>query len=305
MIEKIENVVLDLDYYIGQDLYSDGAIEDEILEFVKEAEQKDYGKFIEFKKNWAVLYHLSPLRQNIISSISITKEQTVLEIGAGCGAITGRLCEMAQEVDCIELSKKRSLINAYRNKNRDNLNIMVGNFETIEKNITKQYDVITLIGVYEYAASYIESESPYQDFIKIAMKHLKPNGRLIVAIENRLGLKYFAGCREDHVGMYFEGIEGYTNTDVVKTFSKDELIKQINECGYENIRFMYPYPDYKFPISIYSDEYLPKKGELNMNVLNMDQSRQLLFDESKFYDSISDSNLFPIFSNSYLVEVRK
>lgn len=305
MIEKIENVELNLDCYTGHDLYSDGTIEDEILEFVKDSDQKDYGKFIELKKNWAVLYHLSPLRQNIVMSVSITKEDDVLEIGAGCGAITGRLCEMARNVDCIELSKKRSLINAYRNKNRDNLKIMVGNFETIEKNITKQYDVITLIGVYEYAASYISSSSPYQDFIKIAMKHLKPNGRLIVAIENRLGLKYFAGCREDHVGMYFEGLEGYTNTKGVMTFSKEELIKQIKGCGYDKIRFLYPYPDYKFPISIYSDEYLPKKGELNMNVLNMDQSRQLLFDESKFYDSIADSNLFPIFSNSYLLEIRK
>lgn len=212
---------------------------------------------------------------------------------------------MAKDVTCIELSKKRSLINAYRNRLRDNLEILVGNFEDVEKTLTDKYDVITLIGVYEYAASYINSEDPYHDFICIAMKHLQPGGRLVIAIENRLGLKYFAGCREDHVGLYFEGIEGYTNTDGVITFSKDELKNILTECGCENIQIRYPYPDYKFPIAIYSDDYLPKEGELNMNVLNMDQSRQLLFDESKVYDSMEGTNLFPIFSNSFLVEIVK
>lgn len=44
-----------------------------------------------------------------------------------------------------------------------------------------------------------------------------------MAIENKLGLKYFAGCKEDHVGRMFEGIEGYKNTSGVETFSKREF----------------------------------------------------------------------------------
>ena len=47
-----------------------------------------------------------------------------------------------------------------------------------------------------------------------------------MAIENKLGLKYFAGCKEDHVGRMFEGIEGYKNTSGVETFSKRELEKK-------------------------------------------------------------------------------
>ena len=37
-------------------------------------------------------------------------------------------------------------------------------------------------------------------------RHLKKGGRIVIAIENRLGLKYFAGCAEDHLGTYFSGI---------------------------------------------------------------------------------------------------
>ena len=204
MNESIGRVNMNYSYYSGKDLYSDGAIEDEMLEFVMNYPASEYQEFVDARKSWAGLYHFSPVRQNIVSSMQITKNDNVLEIGAGCGAITGRLCELAGQVTCIELSKKRSLINAYRNKDADNLSIIVGNFEDIVKDLKPEYDVVTLIGVFEYAASYISDSDPYHNFLNIIKGITKPGGRILIAIENRLGLKYFAGCREDHVGLYFE-----------------------------------------------------------------------------------------------------
>lgn len=66
---------------------------------------------------------------------------------------------------------------------------------------------ITLIGVFEYGEAYIQSETPYVDFLKIIATHLKPDGKIVLAIENRLGLKYWAGCTENHFGTLFEGLE--------------------------------------------------------------------------------------------------
>ena len=303
MSDRVGNVVLNYNYYSGCDYYSDGQIEDDILDFVKTHTSMDYHEFVETNRSWAGLYHLSPIRQNIVSSMDISKNDNVLEIGAGCGAITGRLCEMANNVTCIELSKKRSLINAYRNKDKDNLSIVVGNFQDIVNGLEEKYDVVTLIGVFEYAMSYISDSDPYHSFLNIIKSITKPNGRIIIAIENRLGMKYFAGCKEDHVGLYFEGIEGYTRTDNVRTFSKPELESMLRESDLHEFEFYYPYPDYKFPISIYSDTCLPGKGDLNMNVINIDQDRQILFDESKAFDSIVGTGLFPVFSNSFLIEV--
>ena len=126
-----------------------------------------------------------------------------------------------------------------------------------------------------------------------------------MAIENKLGLKYFAGCKEDHVGRMFEGIEGYKNTSGVETFSKRELEKLLDANGYHNYRFYYPYPDYKFATTIYSDSYLPKKGELRNNRRNFDAERLLLFDEGLAFDTMISAELFPHFSNSFFVEIRK
>lgn len=298
-IEKVGNVKLNLTFYKGKDLYSDGLIEDELLEIVKNNPKEKYNEIIFEKSNWAVLYHLSEIRSHVIEWVPITKEDSVLEIGAGCGALTTILSEKSKKVTCIELSKKRSLINANRNKDKDNIEILVGNFQDIE--ISEKYDYITLIGVFEYAKSYINSERPYEKFLEIIKKYLKPNGKIIIAIENKLGLKYWAGCKEDHTGLYFEGLEGYPKTDVVRTFSKNEIYELLKESGFKNNEFYYPYPDYKLPNVIYSDDYLPKLGELDDNLRNFDADRLVLFNENAVFDSIIRANLFQELSNSFII----
>lgn len=300
--ECIGKIILDYKYYNGQDMYTDGS-EDELLDIVTKYDKSSYNDIIAQKKSWPVLYHLSEMRGNIVEWIPITKNDTVLEIGAGCGAITGVLASKAGKVDCIELSKKRSMVNAIRNKEYSNIRINVGNFQDIEPCITEQYDYITLIGVLEYAAGYISAEEPYVSFLNIIKKHLKPNGRIIIAIENKYGLKYWAGCKEDHLGTYFSGIEDYVGINNVRTFSKNGLKRLFAECGFDNIEFFYPYPDYKLPVTIYSDDFLPGTGELFNNMRNFDSDRMMVFDESRVYDGLIKDGMFDIFSNSFLVLV--
>jgi hypothetical protein len=135
---------------------------------------------------------------------------------------------------------------------------------------------------------------------------LKPGGKIVVAIENRFGLKYVAGCKEDHLGKAFVGINGYSNrTDYVQTFTKRELECMIENAGYTKYKFYYPYPDYKFPTAIYSDEYMPKKDELSNNARNYDSSRMVLFDEKEVFNGLIENGLFPYFSNSFLVTIFK
>ncbi|NLG02443.1 MAG: class I SAM-dependent methyltransferase, partial [Clostridia bacterium] len=205
---------------------------------------------------------------------------------------------------CVELSKKRSLINATRNQKRDHIEIKVGNFETIEKDLTEQFDYITLIGVFEYAENYISADKPYDTFLTTIAKHLKPNGKIIIALENKYGLKYFAGCKEDHTGRYYEGLEGYPSSNGVKTFSRNTLEHMFKENGFYS-EFYYPYPDYKLPHTIYSDKKLPNVGELSTNMRNFDADRLIVFDEEKVFNQIIQDQMFPHYSNSFLAVVTK
>lgn len=294
---------LNLTYYSGSDVYSDGAVEDKLLEIAKTHTEQELNEVIARTKDWGILYHFSHIRRNIVSWLPIQKEETVLEVGSGCGAITGALAEKAKKVTCIDLSRKRSLVNAYRNSEYDNFEIMVGNFKDIEKELPEQYDYVTLIGVFEYGEAYIGGKTPYEDFLLTLKKHLKPGGKLIIAIENRWGLKYFAGCREDHFGTFYEGINGYPDSEGVKTFVRSELEEMFLRCGFKEWSFYYPYPDYKLPFVIYSDEYLPRPGELRQNRGNYDRDRILAFEEDKVFDDVCRQGLFAQFSNSYLVEL--
>ncbi|MCR4788498.1 MAG: class I SAM-dependent methyltransferase [Lachnospiraceae bacterium] len=300
MPEKIGQVSLNYDHYSGKDLYSDGEIEDILLDIVRNSPSAAYQSVIEEKKSWPILYHLSSVRGNIVASLPISKEDKVLEIGSGCGAITSMLSEMAKSVTCVDLSAKRSHVNAYRNQDRDNITIHVGNFADIEPNLDCDFDYICLIGVFEYASSYIDSDDPYVDMLKKISKHAKNNGRIVIAIENRLGLKYWAGCKEDHNGEYFASLEGYPKGGSARTFTRNGLEKIFGSCGIDRYSFYYPYPDYKLPWAIYSDKHLPGKGQLTDNIRNLDRDRLKLFDESRVYDTLIEDGEFPLFSNSYM-----
>lgn len=300
-IEKIGKVVLDYTNYNGTDEYSDGPVEDEILSIVKKHSRKEFTSIIEEKAEWPFLYHLSYLRENTVEWLPIKSTDKVLEIGSGCGAITRALAKKCKELTCVDLSEKRSLINAYRNSDLKNITIKLGNFTEVEKTLANDYDYVLLIGVFEYAVSYMGTDTPYEDFLKIMKKHIVCDGRMVIAIENKFGLKYWAGCREDHLGTFFSGLEDYSGDSYVRTFTKPGLEKLFKNVGMDQYSFYYPYPDYKFAGSIYSDDYLPKIGELSQNKRNFDRNRMQLFDESKVYSSIIKDDLFPQFSNSFIV----
>lgn len=299
--DRIGNVVVDYTYYGGEDLYSEGAAEDRLLDYVQNHTALEYEHYIQETRSWSVMYHLSYIRENVVGWLPIKPTDKVLEIGSGCGAITGILARLAGSVTCVELSKKRSLINAYKNREYDNINILVGNFEDVERGLNEKYDYITLIGVLEYAASYIGGDDPYNTFLEILKKHLKPDGKIVIAIENRLGMKYFAGCKEDHLGTYFGGITGYGPDAGVKTFSKERLSKLLADAGLGEHRYYYPYPDYKLPHTIYSDDKLPGLGDLDSNLRNFDADRLVLFDETKAFDAMIEEDRFPEFANSFVV----
>ncbi|MCR4843271.1 MAG: class I SAM-dependent methyltransferase [Eubacterium sp.] len=301
MEEYVNKVKLNLDIYTGDDAYSDGDIEDEILSIVQSEE--DLEEHLTHDNRWAVLYHLSTIRHNLLEWYDFDPEASLLEIGSGCGAMSGLFARKCRQVTGVELSKRRSLINANRNRDCDNLEIRVGNFRDME--FTEQYDYVTLIGVLEYSPGYVGGDAPFGTMLKKAHSLLKPGGVLITAIENKFGLKYWAGASEDHTGRAFDGIEGYPGVDFVRTFSRSELEKLMVDAGFEHNEFYYPYPDYKMPREVYSQDYLPAPGSITTPAPAYDRERYQVFDEVRVMNELLREGMFPFFSNSFLVFSKK
>lgn len=297
MNELVGKVKLNYTFYSGSDLYSDGdAIEEEMLRIAKSGTWEEE---VMSSTKWPILYHFSDIRGNIIDWYPMEKDADVLEIGSGCGAVSGFLCKKAKKVVGIELSKRRSLINAYRNRNCDNLEIVVGNFKDIV--LGEKFDYVTLIGVLEYASLYMNSDSPYEDMLMRIKKYLKPGGKIIIAIENKMGLKYLNGAKEDHVGKRFAGMEDYRYITNVRTFSKPELETMLGNCGINKYCFYYPIPDYKLPDTIYSDDSMPKRGDVRFWGTNYDTIRLSLYNDAIMSDQVCADHMFAYFSNSFLI----
>lgn len=289
---------LNLKYYKGTDEYSDGDIEDKIIDFIKKYPD-DYEKAFEEDCSWPVFYHLSSVRKNVISWYPFKKNASILEVGAGMGAITSELVRKCKKVTSIELSKRRATAILERNINAKNLEIIVGNFNDIE--LKEKYDYILLNGVLEYAALYMNSSNPYVDFINKLKTNLKPDGKILIAIENRFGLKYWCGANEDHIGKMFEGIKGYPNSKSIKTFGKYELEVIAKKCDM-NVNFYYMFPDYKFPKVIFTDESLDK-GIFSDYIPYYSSQMNILLSEHDIYNSVYENRMVPFFANSYFLEL--
>ncbi|MEG0978200.1 MAG: class I SAM-dependent methyltransferase [Bacilli bacterium] len=289
-----------LDYYRGENSYTDGEIEKELLMMVKSGEKLD--EIIKKDNRWPILYHLSPLRQNILNWYNFKKDTDLLEIGAGCGALTELFCNKVKGVTSIELTKIRSEINFERNKKYENLEIISGNFHNIK--FDKKFDYIILNGVFEYAASFTDTKTPYIDFLNEIKGLLAPHGKILIAIENRLGLKYFNGAPEDHTGELFSGLNDYKDIDFVKTFTKNDLEKLAFEGNFKGIKFYYPVFDYKFPELIFTSEYFKI-----MNFVTPQKTysadRLNFFNENEVMRALVNEGVFDHFSNSFLIELSK
>lgn len=286
-------------------IYSDGNIEDYLLKYFKKASELERKHQKIAFNSWKQEYYLSPLRHNLLKWLEVNSNLRALEIGCGCGAMTGLLCDKFEQVTAIEYSYKRAQITAYRHKDRNNLEIIAGSL--LDFNPRHKYDYIIAIGVLEYAEKFYAKNNPYISFMHKIESMLNDNGTIIIAIENKIGLKYFAGAPEDHSGVRFESIYDYPGNSKAKTFCKRELEKILFNAGIKSLYWYYPFPDYKIPHSIVSDDICLKENDpiFSVNSKNSNNENEYIFKEGRARSTLYKSGAFGEFANSFLIFGKK
>ena len=274
-------------------VYEDENFENEIKGIIS----KDFTDIIKNKNHFKYHYFLSNLRHNLFNWYPFKKEENLLEIGAGYGQLTSFFTQKLNRVVAIENTESKAEIISSRSKKA---NVIVSDFDKIE--LDEKFDYIVLCDIFEYVKSFYESENPYEDYLEYLKSFLKPNGVILVGISNRLGLKYFAGFREEHTNQFFTGIDGYCKVDTVETFTKSELIRVIENAGFDNYKFFYPYPDHIFPEIINTDTFV-NKIPYTKKAIYLNQ-RSDLFREDVLNQTFARDNMADYFANSFLVEIR-
>lgn len=285
----------------GCKVYSDGdQVELEMLKIASEYPEDLAEEYIAKDSRYTVNNTFSSVRQNILNWYPFKEGSDILEIGAGMGAVTGLLCNRAKSVTAIEMNELRAEVIRTRYADKRNLTVISQDINQWEDD--RKYDYIVMIGVLEYAGIFTDGNTPYLTFLDNVKKHLKENGVILCAIENRFGLKYWCGASEDHISKPFVGIEGYKEKNTPVTFSKNQLESIFNNLGFIHNRFYYILPDYRFPIGIYTDDFKPSYDDLQKIPFTYAKDSLLTINEKEIYKDILENDVFDFFANSYLIE---
>lgn len=228
----------------------------------------------------------SPVRRNLLEWYPFRNDCTVLEINPGKGALTGVLCDHAKHVTVLEPSESNCDFIKCRYRDRENLTVLladVSRFETQDR-----YDYAVMADVTVSTAYSLE------DLIAKAKTLLKPDGVMLIALNNRFGLKYWIGGTDVSAEKPFAGMQvGYSKAAV------EDI------CGNAGLqtRFYYLMPDACFPTAVFTDQHLPTYHDLQFLRYAYTPEACLVSKEQELYRDVLQNEVFPFFANAYLVEI--
>jgi SAM-dependent methyltransferase len=287
--------------------YLDGG-EDAVLKIISEASdlRSTSDELMRQADSWAQTYHLHSARANVMRSLEVPRTARVLEIGAGCGAITRYLGETCASVDALEPVPVRAAAARARTRDLDNVEVFVGDLADVPADAA--YDVIVVIGVLEYVGAGSDDRAPYLDFLRGIRDRLVDGGTLVLAIENQLGAKYLAGSPEDHSSRVFDSLEGYPAGSPARTFSQRQLREMFDAAGLDPT-FRVAFPDYKITRAVFGE--FPDKVRSLLHRIPQFPSpdwaapRPQLADEQSLWRSLVAAGLEFETGNSFLVLAEK
>ena len=224
------------------------------------------------------LYALSGQRESLVDWYPFRPEGTLLQVGSDYGALTGVYARKVSRVDVLDESEENLAMNRLRHvetDGRDNVAYHKGGICLYGARCEETYDYIVFVGSL--------GDNPKKQ-LQAAKRILKPEGEILVAACNPLGIKYWAGVPKDQ-----------------NSFSKNTLthiLRGDEESG--EVKFYYPMPDYRLPVTIFSDDYLPVKGDLTDTVAAYDYPRYIGLDVGAKFDEVCEDGQFDRYANSYL-----
>ncbi len=292
--------------------YSDGDVHEEYLRRVLSGATDlgvDSPELQEKIADWPSEYHLSPKRANLLRAFDLSGVRNALELGCGAGSISRYLGERGIAVDAVEGSRRRAELTRLRCRDLAHVHVVNANFNDLVLP-EKAYDAVFLIGVLEYAQRFLPQAGTEREAVCAVLERaqaaLKDDGILVIAMENRVGLKYLLGATEDHCRKPLVGLYGYPESTGVRTYDKREWERLLAQAGANHYRFCYPFPDHKIPDLVLSDSYLRDNPYAYSHLYRMRSRdyRRLLpasIDEFSFWQAVQGAGLSEAFANSFVI----
>ena len=298
---------------IGDSLpYADGA-EGELLELFGTVEDRRVGseELAAAIRDWPTAYHLAPERAALLAPLAIGPRDRVLDVGAGSGVNTRICADRGATVTAVEGSMARAELIAHRCAGLNRVEVLCGPLDGLGDGRRGAYDVALMVGVLEYAGTGQGGGSGAAALLSGVVDALAPGGVVVLAIENRLGLKYLLGFPEDHLGLPWVGWEGYRDGEPT-TWSRRELAQMLGDAGLDAQKWLYPFPDYKLPAVVLSEEIYQRPDAADMvdqivgHPTSSEYARPVLVADGRAaHKTMVAAGLGPDVANSFLIVAAK
>ena len=141
----------------------------------------------------------------------------------------------------------------------------------------EKYDYITIFGKYTYE---------FKDKLKEAKNFLKSNGKILIAVDNKFGLRAFN-----------------QSSTLDKNISEQELKLLFNELGFEKYKFYYVLSNYREANLIYSEDYKITEEDITRNFAVYPKNGSISINENEVYKKLLKEGNINRFINSFFIEV--
>ena len=169
----------------------------------------------------------------------------------------------------------------------------------IEPKASQKYDYVILVGVLEKANK--------EENLRKAVSYLKEDGKLLIAENNKFGIKNWNGKRDLTGSLDYREITRTYNSNEAGLLSKNEIKQLLLKENIKNYKFYYLFPDYNLPNLIVTDEYTLTEEDISRNFESYEEGELVNFNENLALTEIvkEDPEQVKFFVNSFLIEASK
>jgi len=162
---------------------------------------------------------------------------------------------------------------------------------------------------YIIAVEVLESHPHPEQALTAWRGMLKADGRMLLGMNNRFGLRYFCGDRDIYTDRNFDGVEGYRRAYskeedefLGRCYSRAEIRRMLADSDWPAVHFYSVLCNLKHPNLIFGEDYLPNEDLANRVFPVYHYPQTVFLEEESLYLGLADNGMFHEMANAYLVE---
>lgn len=266
--------------------------------YISEYRQNDFDNILSKDERLEAASYLSELPNGLLGWYPFQADSTILQIGSLFGAFTEMLSSRCKRITVVENDSYRARMTKIRLEKLDNLEVVNKSIFEYGRECRSRFDYV--IFVVDENIDVIPDKETYFEIIQVIRSILHAEGKLLMALPNRFGAKYFCGEPDPNTKLRFDGMTD--NESGLYRFSRTDLLEFINSSGFCYSKIYYPMPDHWRTRLIYTENYRPGVDMREKLDIYVDYKAERILDEPILVDHLLKNDEMPFFSNSFLIE---